>query len=177
MSTIREQLTKPNVGAIVELFHIDLNPIGVNQHLYLTPSSNTAISFNGTEYTPFPIGSSGKDTNAVNAPGRISLKVSNITPMIAGMVNSYGDMVGGHVTITRTLDNFLDGAADGGTGQCFPVQRYVILQKMTFCQQFIEFQLGTELDRPGMMLPRRQCLKTNVGHGGLWCPGMVRTRL
>lgn len=176
-NTIREQSAKPNVGAIVDLFHIDMTPIGVPQHLYLTPSSSTPITFNGVQYTPFPISTGGKSTNVSGAPGRVTLKVDNITQMVAAAVISYGDLVGAHVTYIRTFDNFLDGAADGGTSQSFPVQNYVILQKTVFSQQSIEFTLGTQLDRPGLMLPRRQCLKTNVGKGGLWCPGMVRTRV
>lgn len=176
-TTIKEQLARPYVGAFVDLFHIDLTPIGVSQHFYLTPSSRTPIAFNGTTYNPFPISISGKDNTNTGAPGRVTMQVDNVTQMVASAVISYGDMVGGHVTYTRTMDNFLDGKADGGTQQSFPIQHYIILQKSAFSQQAIEFVLGTELDRPGLMLPRRQCLKTNVGKGGLWCPGMVRTRL
>lgn len=176
-TTIKEQIVKPNVGAFVDLFHIDMTPVGVNLHFYFTPSSRTPIAFGGETYNPFPIAISGKDTNSNGAPGRVTLMVDNITQMVASALISYGDMVGGHVTYLRTFENFLDGKADGGTSQSFPVQRYIILQKASFSQQSIEFVLGTELDRPGLMLPRRQCLKTNVGKGGLYCPGMVRTRL
>lgn len=177
MTTIREQITKPNVGAFVDLFHIDLTPIGSTQQFYLTPSSRDPISFNGNTYNPFPIEVAGTERNSTGAPGRVTMKVSNVNQMVAAAVISYGDMVGGHVTYTRTLGQFLDGQDDGGTNQSFPVQRFIILQKIAFSQQSIEFVLGTDLDRPGLMLPRRQCLKTNVGKGGLWCPGMVRTRL
>jgi lambda family phage minor tail protein L len=177
MATIREQITKPNIGAFVDLFHVDLNPIGVATEFYFTPSSRTPILFNGETYNPFPIELGGADRNVTGAPSRVTMKVSNVNQMVAAAVITYGDMVGGHVTYTRTLENFLDGAEDGGTSQSFPVQRYIILQKSAFSQQSIEFTLGTELDRPGLMLPRRQCLKTNVGKGGLWCPGMIRTRL
>jgi len=176
MPTIKEQVKKPDVGAFVDLFHIDLTPIGQNQHFYMTPSSHTPIVFGGITYNPFPIALTGKDNSLEGAPGRVTMRADNVTQMFAAAVLSYGDMVGGEVNYLRTLDRYLDGKPEADSTQHFPIQRYIILQKSAFSQQSIEFVLGTQVDRPGLMLPRRQCLKTNVGKGGLWCPGMTRTR-
>lgn len=174
--TIRAQIAQPFVGNIVELYHIDLNPIGVAEELYLTPSSSTSISFNSQAYTPFPISLTGTDRDLNSAPGRVTLSVSNVNQQLASLVISYGDMVGGHVTYIRTFENFLDGKPDGGSNQSFPVQRYIIQQKSAFNSQNITFILSTELDRANLMLPRRQCLKSQAGTAILWCPGMQRTR-
>lgn len=175
-ATIREQISQPFVGNIVELYHIDLNPIGVAEEFWFTPSSSVAISFNGQAYTPFPISVTGSDRDLNAAPGRVTLNVSNVTQQLAALVISYGDMVGGHVTYIRTFENFLDGKPNGGSNQSFPVQRYIIQQKSAFNQQTISFVLSTELDRANLMLPRRQCLKSQAGTAILWCPGMQRTK-
>lgn len=173
---LRTQLQQAYVGEIVDLFWIDLGPIGVSEEMFLTPSSDSNISFNGNVYTPFPIGITGSDRDLNAAPGRVTLSVSNVTQQLASLVISYGDMVGAHVTYTRTMSNFLDGQPDGGTNQSFPVQKYIIQQKSAFNRQTIQFVLSTELDRANLMLPRRQCLKAQAGSSILWCPGMQRTR-
>lgn len=174
--TIDAQLKQSFVGNVIDLFHIDLNPIGVAQEFFLTPSSNTPITFNGVTYNPFPVSISGLDRNTDAAPGRVRLNVDNTSQMLAAAVISYGDMVGGHVIYTRTFQNYLDGQPDGGTNQSFPVLRYIIHQKSIFNQQTIQFILATQLDRAGLMLPRRQCLKSDAGRTALYCPGMQRTK-
>ena len=174
--TINAQLEQPFVGNIVDLFHIDLNPIGVAQEFFFTPSSSTPIQFNGETYNPFPIQISGLDRNQDAAPGRVKMTVDNTSQMLAAAVISYGDMVGGRVRYIRTFQNYLDGQPDGGTQQSFPILHYIIHQKSMFNQQGIQFVLTTQLDRAGLMLPRRQCLKSDAGRTALWCPGMQRTK-
>lgn len=176
MTTIQEQQRQSYVGELVHLFKIDLNPIGVDEILYLTPSASAVITFNGDDYTPFPIAIEGLDRSLEAAPGRVKLTVSNVTQMLAASVIAYGDLVGAKVDYTRTMKNFLDGEDDGGTNQSNPVQRYIIIQKSRFSQQSIEFTLATQLDRPGLMLPKRQCLKSDVRNGSLFTPGMGRVR-
>lgn len=176
-ATITEQLSQPFVGNIIDLFHIDLTPIGSTEEFFLTPSSSSPITFNSQVYTPFPITIEGLDRSLENAPGRVTLSISNMTQMLGAMILSYGDMVGGHVTYIRTFDNFLDGSANGGTNQSFPVLRYIIYQKAHYSQSGMRFVLTTELDRPGSMLPRRQILKSDVGTGNLYAPGMARFRV
>lgn len=176
-TTIAQQLSQPYVGEVVDLFHLDLRPIGQNLDFYFTPSSDRAIKFNNVTYQPLPISISGlnKDNNA--APGRVNLTVSNLTYMLAAMVVSYGDLVGARLNYTRTMKNFLDGQENGGTGQAMNWQRYIIFQKNVHNQEMIQWVLSTELDRPDLYLPLRQCLKSDIVGNSLWCPGMQRTRL
>lgn len=177
MSTVREQLAKPFVGNLVELYTIDLTPIGGGQVYRFTPSSSTPVQFNTLEYTPFPIQISGQSRDMNNAPGRVDLSISNINNVLRAHIVSLGDIVGARVTHIRTFENFLDGQPDGGTNQSFPIMRYTVFQKKIFNKTSVAWVLTTELDRPDLMLPRRQCLKSDVGEAVLYCPGMQRTRL
>ena len=58
-TTIAQQLSQPYVGEVVDLFHLDLRPIGQNLDFYFTPSSDRAIKFNNVTYQPLPISISG----------------------------------------------------------------------------------------------------------------------
>lgn len=176
-NTIKEQITEAYVGEVVELFVLDTTPIGGSMIYRYTPSSHTPISFSGHEYIPLPIAMQGLDRNLDSAPGRVALTLSSMNSMIFASIISLGDLVGARVTYIRTFKNFLDGQPQGGSNQSFPVQRFVIYQKTMFSPQGIEFILTTEIDRPNVMLPLRQCLKSDVGINTLYCPGMQRTRL
>lgn len=176
-STIKEQLSQNYVGEMVELITIDTTPIGGTDVFHFTPSSNTPIAFNGVTYTPMPISISGLSRSMDAAPGRVNLQMSSMNGLVAAAVISLGDLVGSRVTSIRTFKNFLDGQTDGGTQQSFPVQRFIIYQKEVFSREAIQWVLTTELDRPGAMLPMRQCLKSDVSRNALFCPGMQRSRL
>lgn len=175
--TIKEQLTQSYVGEMVELFTIDTTSIGGIDVFHFTPSSHTPISFNGIEYTPMPISISGLNRSMDAAPGRVNMQMSSMNGLVAAAVISLGDLVGAKVTHIRTFKNFLDGQEDGGMQQSFPVERFIIYQKEVFSRQAIQWILTTELDRPGAMLPMRQCLKSDVSRNALFCPGMQRSRL
>lgn len=170
------QITQPFVGNVVELFYIDLTPIGQNVTFAFTPSSEVPIAFNGVNYFPAPIQLTGIERNQDSAPGRIQMAISNLTLTLAAAVVSYGDLVGANVTYTRTFENYLDGKPNGGTAQQFPSIRMHIFQMDTFTRNAIQFTLATELDRPSLMLPRRQALKSAQGKGILWAPGLSRSR-
>lgn len=173
-NNIQDQLREKYVGEMIELYDIDLSPIGVNSKIYLTNTSATSVSWQGRTYQPFPLSSNGVSRNLTQAPGRISLRVSNVNNFLTAAVLTYGDLVGADVTRWRTFSNFLDGAPNADPDQHFPIERYTIIQKAAFNESLIEFVCATKLDRPGLMLPRRQILRDQVD-GALWCPGVARS--
>ena len=139
--TIKEQITQPYVGELVELITIDTSPVGGTDIFRFTPSSDTPISFNGVTYNPMPITISGLSRSLDSAPGRVNLQVSSMNGLIAAAVITLGDLAGAKVTYIRTFKNYLDGQADGGLQQSFPIQRYIktffILSKKRIRGHFI----------------------------------------
>ncbi len=181
-STIKEQLSQPYVGNLVYLFHLDMTPLGVSTQLYFTPSSSSVINFNGQAYTPMPVELTGISNNMVSAPGRATLRLGANTDgtysrMLVSLVISLGDLVGARINVTKTFENFLDGKPQGGTDQSFLTERFIIYRKDSFGPEGISWTVTSELDRPYVLLPLRQTLKSDVGTGALYAPGMQRLRL
>lgn len=177
--TLQSQLQQSAVGAIVELFDIDLSPIGVNSQYYLTSSATSTINWQGRSYQAFPIVCSNVDRSMDQAPGRVTLTVAaaqnQTISLIGSILQQYGDLVGANVTRWRTLATFLDAGATPDPNQYFPIQRYTIIQKAVFNPTQIQFICATKLDRPGLFLPRRQILKDKVDNDySLYCPGVSR---
>ena len=169
-TTILEQLHEKYVGEMVELFTIDLLPIGINVQYYLTNTSADPVTFQKKVYIPFPIECTNISRSAT-APGRVTLRVSNVTSLLATVVQQYGDIIGAEVKRIRTFSNFLTGAVNADNGQHFPIETYTIIKNLQL-PELIEF-VCTKLDRPGN-IPRRQILRDNV-RGALYCPGVARS--
>lgn len=109
--TIQHDLQKDAVpGGLVELYTVDLNPVGVAEILYLTPNTNNgqSISFDGQVYTPFPIVGSGWEVSVDGKQPQPTLQVSNVTQFFNSYVALYQDLVGAKVTRTLTLEQYLD---------------------------------------------------------------------
>lgn len=181
-TTIKEQLTQTSVGNIVYLYHIDLTPLGKNEHYYVTPHASKGIKFNGQEYSPLPIEITGISNSLEGAPGRGSLRIATGTEgamnrLLISAIISMGDLVGAKVTVIKTFENFLDGQPQGGSNQSFLDMRFVIYKKTSFSQQGCVWTITSEMDRPMVMLPLRQCLKSDTGKGALFSPGMTRLKL
>jgi len=64
---------------------------------------------------------------------------------------------------------FLDGQPDADANQHWPVERYGIIQLTELSRDTISFVIGTSIDRPNRMIPRRQILRDDV-EGALWAP-------
>lgn len=169
--TIQTQLGKPYVGAIVDLFEIDLTPIGSPNRYFYTPSSTSPITFDGNVYYPFPISIDGQEKTLNGAPGRLTLTVSNVNGLLAADVISKGDMLGAKVVYTRTFQELI------ATNESFPPVTMIIFQKSAFSRDTIQWILTSELDRPYTKLPLRQAMKKDLGIGAVYAPGMRRFRV
>lgn len=172
--TIREQVNERYVGEFIELYDIDLNPIGVNQIIRLTPHSETNILWRGNTYVPFPIMASGSDRATNQAPGRVTLSASTASTVLTAVMLQYGDLVGAKVRRWRTLSLYLDGKPTADPNQHFPIEEYIIINRDSLSQEGISWTLANTLDKPGLVIPRRQCLRDIASRASLYCPGMSR---
>lgn len=169
--TLTAQLGKPYVGALVDLFEIDLTPIGSTNRYFYTPSSSSPIVFNGNTYYPLPISIESQDKTMNGAPGRVTLTVSNINGLLAPDIINFGDMLGARVVYTRTFDELI------ASNESFPPVEMVVFQKNVFTRDTIQWILTTPLDRPYTKLPLRKAMKKDLGIGIAYCPGLMRFRL
>jgi lambda family phage minor tail protein L len=159
--TIQQQLTQPAIGAIVDLYKLDGTEIGISAPFYFTASTNGAItvSFGGQAYTPIPIESSGFSATSDGTLPRPKLAVSNVNKYIQPFIFANGFLAGAKVTRTRTLDMYLDGRGTADSTQKMPDQVWYIDQIESMTKSVIVFSLVSPMDRPGVMLPKRQILR------------------
>lgn len=173
---IKDQLVQEYVGEIVELYEIDLNPLGQSIIYRLTPHADEPISWQGEVFSPFPINITGMDRSYNKAPGRVKMEASTASTLMTSLMIQYGDLVGAKVKKWRTLSMYLDGKPTSDPAQHWPVENYVIIQRETLSVDGVRWILATNIDKPGNILPRRQCLKEDISRRGLYCPGMSRWR-
>lgn len=167
--TIEAQLQEHSVNNIVELFEVDLTPIGGVDVLRFSAHIETATLWKGNTYQPLPLEVSNVNRSMEGAPPRLKFRVSNINRALMSEVITLGDMVGAEVTRWKTLAMFLDGEPTADPNQHWPVETYTVIQMEELSRDTITFTVGTELDRPTRKIPRRQVLREDV-NGALHAP-------
>lgn len=163
---------KSSQQAIVELYDIDATNIGGSAY-YFTPtvsSTETSIIWNGQTYTPFAIASEGWTRSSDGALPRPKLQIGSVDKIIQAAVISLEDLVGATVVRRRIFEQFLDGGGSPNPTALFPVDDYIINQKVSQTKQMITFELISFLDREGSKIPFRQMLRRDF-------PGLAATRI
>ena len=168
--TIKQELQKASIGALVELYQLDLTMFGEG-HLYLTPitlGGTGYVQFGGQTYIPLPITSEGWTTVTGGAPPRPTLKISNVSRFIQPYLNDYSDLVGSIVTRNITLDKFLDTSSSPDSSQLLSSYKYVIQQKRKVTRLEVEFVLSSLPDAPNFKLPKGFVLHSEYPAAGLF---------
>ncbi|MEY2690108.1 MAG: hypothetical protein RL375_4308 [Pseudomonadota bacterium] len=109
-ASIYAQLHKLNGGAWVDLFELDLTPLGgalVRFHAG-TNKLRTAVVWQGNTYQPFPIQAEGFDFIGSGELPRPKLRVANVSGIISALVKEYDDLIGMKLTRKRTMVQYLD---------------------------------------------------------------------
>lgn len=177
--------------SIVELFEVDLNPIGVVEQYYFhngVNELNANVVFNGITYTRFPIEAEGFEQNGTGQQPRPTVRVANITGLIGALSRDNADLVGVKFIRRRTFKKYLDAVNfTGGVNPTadpnaqLPVEIWYFDRKVGEDRMFIEWELASASDMTGLMLPRRQVIansctwvyrSTECGYAG----GAVATR-
>lgn len=153
---INDDIRKLNPGSLVDLYEIDLNPIGVPQIIYLCPHANTTgedLLFQGVTYQSFPIQFSGFERKGSGSEARPRATISNYSGIFSQYLQSAGDLVGTRVTRKRTLTKYLNtGSPDESA---YSKEVYYIEQKTSETATMIEFELSSALDLLDKRLPGR----------------------
>lgn len=159
-----------NPSALVELWSLDLTPIGVSTTYYFcNMSSNSCqpIVFNGISYTPFPIKGEGFALDGKGSIPRPKLTVSNINGFVSAMLLQNGQLNGAVVTRIRVPARFLDAAnfqsptptwvTPDPTGS-WPPEPWVVNRKVTENPQVVTFELSSPIELQNIKLPFRQII-------------------
>lgn len=151
---------KLNPGALVDLYILDLNPIGVAQTHYFYPGvgvpvpqdplTTPGISYLGITYTPWPVEMSGFDKKGSGAETRPKAIISNYGGLITAELDLYDDLVGATVTRRRTLRQYIDNNLPDYIDEI-----YFIEQKTVEDPTVIEFDMATAMDFIDKRLPGR----------------------
>lgn len=168
----------------IELFILDATLLGGITY-YLTNSnpenpygisvgSTNGITYNGNNHISFPLELQGVDYHGDGTPnGKPTLAVSEANEYFLAAILSHGDLVGMSVKRIKTFYTFCDHGATPDLNQHYPIQTWIITQKMPSNKNSIQWMLSDYLDRPGVKLPRAQVLVDAVGNNVAF-PGVSR---
>jgi lambda family phage minor tail protein L len=163
---IRSEGLRP--GDVVDLYTIDLNPIGYNAVLYFqqADAKGGSVWFGGKEYVPRPIKVSGFKKSSEDVPPEPTLLIGNVDKGGYALLNTYGELLGAKVTRTRTYAEFLDRLPDGVTANpnadssaSFLPEIWYIEQKGPSNRVQVSFRLKAITDLGDRQFPARQVLK------------------
>ena len=145
----------------ITLHKIDLNPIGVVEEYYFTPTNNngTIISFDGQPYAYASISISSVEWKGDGTSTSASLVIPNIDKFGASLVTQYNDLVGVKVTRMRTFRHFLDGEEMADPEAIISKEIWRVERKVRMDKTVVEFELLPMHDVSNEQVPARVCLK------------------
>ena len=164
--TIRADIQSLAASAIVELFELDAMLLGASAKLYFHAGTNalgTAVVWQGISYLAMPIEATGFEWSGKGVMPRPKLRVANVDGLFGALAAQYASLLGAKLTRRKTLAKFLDAANFAGgvnptadPAQSYPDEIFFVDRKAAENAVFLEFELASALDLPGVMLPRRQ---------------------
>lgn len=168
--SIQEQLQSLEPSAIIELFHLKLTEAvnGIDEDYYYHAGTNGIvdnITFDGIEYTAFPIEVDGFELTAKGTLPRPTMRIANVNNAISELLLAYNPLQA-QVTRIRTCKKFLDKENFSGNTNAtadpdakFPDEIWYIDRISSENTEFVEFELNSKLDLTNLPLPRRQILE------------------
>ncbi len=164
------QARKLEPGALLELYVIDLTPLGVSEvHRFHAGQNGLggAVVWAGEEYLPFPLETEGYERNSQGTLPRPSMRVSALYGLISALNREYGDLVGAKVVRKRVFarfldaENFPDGNPEADPNCAFPDETWYIDRKANSNPTYVEWELAAPWDVAGVKLPRRQVIQNS----------------
>jgi lambda family phage minor tail protein L len=167
---IQADIQKAYAGQLIELFELDLNTIGLDEHYYFHNGVNELgndVVFNGITYTRFPIDAEGFERNGTGQQARPTLRVSNADGLIGAVSRANQDLVRVKFIRRRTFIQYLDAVNfEGGVNPeadpnaALNDEVYFIDRKAGENKVQVEWELVSALDLEGAFLPKRQCVQS-----------------
>ena len=175
--SIQEQLQAIAPSAIIELFELELTEAvnGINEDYYYHAGTNGIvenITFDGVEYTAFPIEVDGFEVTARGTLPRPTMKIANVNNAISELLLAYNPLQA-KVTRIRTCAKFLDAKNfTGNTNSTadpdakFEDEIWHIDRVASENPQMVEFELTSKLDLTNLPYLVVKFLSTVLGNTG-----------
>lgn len=162
---IFKESSKLNQDAIIEMFELDLQALELGIFRF-TPTSagGASVWFEGNEYIPAPIKTSGFQWDGAGTLPRPTLSIAAKDLYFLNMVVDFDDLVGQPVKRIKTFRKYLDDGQFPNTGARFTDDNFVIERKSTQSRQLLKFELSTLLDQQGTQIPRLKIIRDSCVH-------------
>lgn len=154
---ISTELLKLDSSAIIDLYELDLSPLGVSTVYRFTPETipSATVSYKGKVYDAIPITIDGFEFGLKAPFPRPTMQVSNVFGTISSLIIIYQDLCGAKVTRRRTLVKYLDGQAESGGEELTP-EIYFVERKTAENELYVAFELISGLEMESLRLPARK---------------------
>lgn len=160
-AAIKIRIQKLVPGQLVELYTLDLTPIGESTTYNFcngTMDNGDAVEFNSVVYTPLPVETSGWELSGEGKLPRPRLSISNVTGVLQAAIVEYKDLVGCELTRRRTFYQFLDGGSTPDPTALFPIETYLLNKKTSSNKFMIEWEIISPIDTENIKIPKKQAL-------------------
>ena len=173
---INAELFSLEPTALLEFFVICYDYVNTpDDKLYIhggTNGINGPVYWQGIEYLPFPIQSSGFESKGDGSLPRPKLMVSNQDFFVSNLIRRYNNLVGAKIVRKRTFAKFLDnrnfsdsknpyGSADATAG--LEDQVFYILRRASENRAIVEFELASPLEIEDVTFPKRSVIARYCG--------------
>lgn len=165
MSSIAAELGKLAPSARIDLFEVDLAPLGGALYRFHNGANalSQAVTWQGHAYTLLPIEAEGFEAKGSGPSARPVVRLGNRDGLIGALARQYNHLLGATFTRRRTRAKFLDAVNFAGgvnpsadsTAELAPdVWRFDRVARRDKIS--IEWELVSPLDFEGVQLPGRQ---------------------
>ena len=144
---------KQNVAALVDLYVLDLNSIGLGQVYYFYPgtdANNQPVTYQGSTYTPWPIEMTGFEKRGTGSESRPKARISNDLGTITAQLLTHDDLIGATIKRRRTLKTYLINNIPD-----YVEELYFVEQKVVENATYVEFDMANAMDFVDKQLPGR----------------------
>jgi len=180
VSAVAPELSELSPTAIIDLYELETFAAlhGADDiyrfHAGLTlKTPNTGVTWNGNQYTRYPIEVEGFEYLGNGQLPRPRVRVSNLFSLLSlimieiNAVNPGNDLCGAKLTRIRTLARYLDAVNFPGNTNPYgtpdptaeaPREIFYVDRKVTENRDVVEFELVSAFDLAGVRAPKRQCI-------------------
>lgn len=165
-TVIQAEAQKAATSAVVELFQIDLRPLG-GELLRLCSTADHAgpVHFGGVTYSPTAIEAEGWRWDGQGTPPTPTIKIEDVSGAVTALTVALGHPLGAPVTRIRTYARYLDSGLEPDPDQHWPLDKYKISRAKEFIPgEYYTYELAPRFTMlEGGKFPRRQVLKDYCG--------------